>query len=246
MGREKFGSKVTKATIALIGDYDATVPAHVAIPKAIELANATLGTDVAAEWIHTSELTGPVADHLHDHTGIWAIPASPYANMDGALAAIRFARETNRPFLGTCGGFQHALIEYVRNVLGHAEADNLESNPNTEMPLVAPLECALVEKSGDISFTEHSRLSEIFKGQTAHEGYRCSYGFNDDYRKLIDASPLNFTGFDPDGSPRAMELPDHPFFMATLFQPERAALRGESHPLVEAFVQAVSGPQETL
>ncbi len=75
------------------------------------------------------------------------MPASPYASADGAFAAIRFARENARPFLGTCGGFQHAVIEYARNVIGITDADHAETNPGADMPLIAPLACSLVEVS---------------------------------------------------------------------------------------------------
>jgi CTP synthase (UTP-ammonia lyase) len=110
--------------LALVGDHDLTVPAHQAIPVALGLSGERPGVSVDPVWTHTSTLGPDVAQQLAGFTGIWCVPASPYANADGALAAIRFAREGGRPFLGTCGGFQHALLEYTRNILGHAQADH--------------------------------------------------------------------------------------------------------------------------
>ncbi len=224
--------------IAMVGDYSTDVPAHRAIPEALAVAADKLGYRIEHEWCETIDLNRPVDRQLASYDGIWCVPASPYANMDGALDAIRFARETGCPFIGTCGGFQHALIEYVRNVLGYHEADNGETNPDANMAIVAPLECVLVEAAGDIEFSTGSKMASIMGSGLVRETYRCSYGFNPRYRHLIDASELNFTGFDPDGAPRAFELPEHPFYVGTLFQPERSALYDKEHPLITAFVDA--------
>ena len=131
--------------IALVGDFDPSVPAHQAIPQALRLSAGRLGVTVAPVWVHTSTVGPEVATQFAEFAGIWCVPASPYANTDGALAAIRFARESGRPFLGTCGGFQHVLLEYARNVLGHGEADHAETSPDAAMPLISRLSCSLVE-----------------------------------------------------------------------------------------------------
>src|SRR6266478_1625832 len=131
--------------IGLVGDYNAEVKAHVAIPKALALAGQSNGCNIAPCWIHTSSISDPLDSRLAGFDGLWCVPASPYANMEGALRAIRFARETHRPFLGTCGGFQHAVIEYARNVLGLADADHTETNPRAVLPLISQLSCSLVE-----------------------------------------------------------------------------------------------------
>src|SRR4051794_1443759 len=95
--------------IALIGDFSATVRAHKAIPVALELAAKVTGCVVIPNWIHTASLEEKVNDQLASYDGIWCVPASPYANFEGALRAISCARQQLRPFLGTCGGFQHAV-----------------------------------------------------------------------------------------------------------------------------------------
>jgi CTP synthase (UTP-ammonia lyase) len=171
------------------------------------------------------------------------VPASPYADMDAALAAIRMARESGRPFLGTCGGFQHALIEYVRNVLGLADADHAETNPEAERMVIAPLACSLVEKAGALRLCAGSRLREIYGADAAEEVYHCRYGLNPRYAGALFGNPatgLRVGATDDAGEVRAVELAGHPFFVATLFQPERSGLRGVAHPLITAFVAAVS------
>ena len=228
------------ARLALIGDYDARKTAHIAIPRALEIAGKSTGANLDWEWIGTDRVFN-AAETLADFTGAWVTPGSPYVNMDGALAAVRHARESNLPFLGTCGGFQHALVEFARNVAGITGADHAETNARASDPVVTALSCSLVDQTGGITFTPGSRLHDIFNDRPAHEGYHCNYGVNPAYRARLEASGLRFTGFDDSGDIRAFELPGHRFFLGTLFQPERSALRGVSHPLIEAFVAAAAG-----
>ena len=223
--------------IGLIGDYNPSIEAHQAIPIALQLAAEKILKPVTFRWIGTDTIANNV-NVLADCDGVWCVPGSPYADMDGALLAIRFAREDFRPFLGTCGGFQHALVEFARNVLGHAHADHAESSPDAEMPLISRLTCSLVEKSGHVQFEPQSRLSEIYGSSFADEKYHCNYGVNPDFASLLTTSSLQIAARDSDGEIRAVELRGHPFFFATLYQPERSALRNLPHPLIVAFVQA--------
>jgi CTP synthase (UTP-ammonia lyase) len=222
--------------LALIGDYNPEVVAHRAITLALELARKNTGRACEWNWIGTDTLTD-APRQLDGYDGVWCVPASPYRNMEGALAAIRFAREDKRPFLGTCGGFQHALIEFARHVAGVVGAEHAETNATARDLVVTPLACSLVGQQGDITFTPGSQLHAIFNGQPAREGYHCNYGPNPAYRARFESTGLRFTGFDSAGQIRAMELPGHPFFIGTLFQPERSALEGRRHPLIEAFVR---------
>jgi CTP synthase (UTP-ammonia lyase) len=228
----------TTARIALIGDYDPSVPAHVAIPLALDLAANVIECRVEPAWLATPSLAADAAMTLASFHGVWCVPASPYASMDGALNAIRFARERGVPFLGTCGGFQHTLIEYARNVRGHVIADHAESNPHAALPLIGPLSCPLVEASGRVSFVGGSRVRTFYGRPEAEETYRCRFGLNDEHRALVADDRLRLTGFDDNGEPRVAELAGHPFFVATLYQPERSALVSREHPLVRAFLRA--------
>jgi CTP synthase (UTP-ammonia lyase) len=227
-----------KIRIALIGDYDAAVVAHQAIPHALALAAAAADVEVAAEWLPTDGITSDTEIAAFD--GFWCVPASPYRSTDGALRAIRFAREQDRPFLGTCGGFQHAVLEYARSVLGWSNAGHAEIDPAADMLVVTSLECALVEVHGTVRFRPGSKLSEAYGVAEAVQGYHCRYGLNPDIAAALTAGPLRVAAEDAAGDVRAVELDGHRFFVATLFQPERAAMRGEVPPIALAFVRAAA------
>ena len=227
--------------IALIGDYDPHVTAHQAIPVALGMAAEQLQLDVQLQWLATDGIDADTA--LGDFDGFWCVPASPYRNMAGALRAIRFAREHQRPFLGTCGGFQHAVLEYARHVLGWADAEHGETSPDGSRVLLTPLTCSLVEVVDSIHLVAGSLIATAYEKTEIDEGYRCSYGVNPEFEGELFKRALRRTGHDSAQAVRAMELQGHPFFVATLFQPERAALKGTLPPLVRALIQACAGQQ---
>jgi CTP synthase (UTP-ammonia lyase) len=228
--------------IGLIGDFNPQVKAHVAIPQALALAAQEIKQEVEVNWLATTLLEHSPETLRSGYSALWCVPASPYASMEGALTAIRFAREQGIPFLGTCGGSQHALIEYARNVLSLTEADHAESNPSTSLPLIAPLLCALVEASDTVLLKPGSRIAAIYGVEAIVEQYHCSFGLNSQYLSLFEQSGLHITGVANNGEARAFELNEHPFFIGTLFQPERSAFAGVVHPLIKAFLQAVAIP----
>ena len=224
--------------VGLIGDFDPSVTAHQAIPRALALAAAAAGAPVVPEWVPTAEIATDGRVAAYD--ALWCVPASPYRSTAGALRAIRFARERGRPFLGTCGGFQHAVLEYARTVLGWTDADHGETAPDAARLVVTPLECALVEARGTVRFRPGSRLRAAYGALEAVEGYHCRYGLNPAVRAALTSGPLRVAAEDDAGDVRAVELDGHPFYVATLFQPERGALRGETPPVVTAFIQAAT------
>ncbi len=225
--------------IALVGDYDENIVAHRAIPIALELAAKDLRADVSWEWLHSRELQPTAEARLETYAAVWCVPGSPYLNTQGVIEAIRFARLQRRPFLGTCGGFQHAILEYAQAVWS-IDAMHAETNPDAEDPVIAPLACSLVEVRDGLRFEPGSRLRAIYGRDSATEEYRCNYGLNPRYADRLQSGPLKIAARDEDGGVRAVELFEHPFFIGTLFQPERAALRGQTPPLVKAFVEAVA------
>lgn len=222
--------------IALIGDYNREVIAHQAIPLALTMAAESAALNVQFEWLPTDSITS--ATQLNGFDGFWCVPASPYRDMDGALLAIRYAREQQRPFLGTCGGFQHAVLEYARNVLGWADAEHGETSPDAARALLTPLSCSLVEAVDSIRLVEGSLIANAYGALDIREGYHCRYGVNPEFETQLLTQSLRATGHDSAGDLRAVELRGHPFFVATLFQPERAALAGTIPPLVSALLKA--------
>lgn len=230
-----------QARIGLVGDRSDEVRAHQAIPRAFELIAQASGPKVTVSWLSTRELADRRVETIaRGLDGLWCVPGSPYASMDGALAAIRHARESGLPFLGTCGGFQHALIEVARNVLGVANADHAESNPDGDILLIDRLSCSLVGVRGRLHLISGSRLAEIYGVSTINESYHCNFGLNPKHRALIESSALRTVALDDAGDVRAVELPGHPFFVATLYQPELSALTDQIHPLVRAFAAAAA------
>lgn len=222
--------------IALVGDYDPQVTAHQAIPLALEMAADALRLNLRYHWLATDSITE--SEQLQPFTGFWCVPASPYRSLEGALLAIRFAREQQRPFLGTCGGFQHAVLEYARHVLGWADAEHGELAPDAPRALLTPLSCSLVETSDSIHLQADSLIAAAYGELEIHEGYHCRYGVNPAFEEQLLKHPLRPSGYDSAGDLRAVELVDHPFFLATLFQPERAALAGRVPPLARGLLAA--------
>jgi CTP synthase (UTP-ammonia lyase) len=229
--------------IGLVGDYSPDVAAHAAIPRAVDLASQGLAHRPELLWLATSRIAQDDGHPLEGCDALWCVPGSPYASMDGALRAIRFARERGVPFLGTCGGFQHALIEYARDVLGLVEADHAESSPEAALALIAPLACSLVGERGTIRLSPGSRVAAIYGRAEIVEEYHCRYGLDPRYQSLLREGDLRITGYDAAGEARVIELAAHPFFIATLFQPERSAFAGVAHPLIAAFLRATAGVQ---
>ncbi len=221
--------------IALVGDYNHDVPAHQAIPLAIDDAAAVLDITADYDWLATTELTSP--EDLVGYDAIWLVPASPYKNADAAFIAARYARENSVPFLGTCGGFQHALIEYARNVFGWQDAAHAETDTAGRM-VIAPLTCSLVEVADTIELRANTLIAKAYGQEEIEEEYRCNYGVSPEFAQELEKGDMRVTGWDAQGEIRAVELVTHPFFVATLFQHERAALAGRPAPLVQALLRA--------
>jgi CTP synthase (UTP-ammonia lyase) len=220
--------------IALVGDFNQQQKAHQAIPKALGASEGS----VESVWVPTDSVGQ--GESLAEFDGIWCVPGMPYRNADGALTAIRYARTSLTPFLGTSAGFQYALIEYARNALGFADAEHQKSRPNAAMPLISPLGCALAGVKARVRFTDGSILRKAYGTAQSVEEYHCSFGLNGRYRRLMESGPLSVSAVDDQHEIRAVELDGHPFFVATLFQPEmRSAAEGSpANALISAFVTA--------
>jgi CTP synthase (UTP-ammonia lyase) len=115
--------------VGIIGDFDPNFRPHTATDDALGHAAGAAGVTVEVEWLPTPPLEQQATDTVQRFDALWCAPGSPYQSLNGALNAIRLAREEGRPFIGTCGGFQHVVIEYARNVLGFADAQHAEYDP---------------------------------------------------------------------------------------------------------------------
>lgn len=228
-------SNTSTVRVGLIGDRDLSVTAHRAIEQALPLTADVSGIHLEYEWLATDLLD---VARLDEFDGLWCVPASPYRDTARALAAIGYAREHRVPFLGTCGGFQHAVLEYARNALQWRDAEHGELPSEGGRAVIAPLSCALVEARQSIRLLADSHIATAYNTATIEEGYRCSYGLSPEFAAALLAGPLRATGWDEGGEVRAIELQGHPFFVATLFQPERVALQGQVPELVRSWLRA--------
>lgn len=219
--------------VALIGDYNEQQKAHTAISRSLAAAS---DDSVESVWVATDSVGR--GDSLAQFQGIWCVPGMPYRNADGAIRAIRHARVTRTPFLGTSAGFQYALVEFARNALGLAEADHQKSNPKCGIPLISPLDRAMAGARGRVRFMDGTILRKAYGAKESVEEYHCSFGLNPKYQRLLEGSQFWVAGVDDQHDIRAFELDGHPFFVATLFQPEMRVNEGTPSPLVNAFVHA--------
>ncbi|WAL68301.1 hypothetical protein ORV05_11215 [Amycolatopsis cynarae] len=224
------------ARIALVADRSANVRSHTRIPLLVEALREREHLELDAYWVPTPDAAEPGA--LAGFDGIWLLPGSPYESEEGALAAVGTARTAGIPFLGTCAGFQHMLLEYARSVAGLAGVAHGEAEPEAAEQLIAPLACSLVGHEGAVNLTPGSLAERLLGGNRTTERYHCSYGLNPSYLDTLAAHGIAFTGVDDAGDVRVAELPGHPFFLATLFQPELAGDGSRPHPFVAAFARA--------
>ncbi|MCU1359346.1 MAG: hypothetical protein JWN99_635 [Ilumatobacteraceae bacterium] len=223
------------ARLALIGDRSPLVQAHVRLPGILDAFDDDGEAAIDSYWLASTDVA---AVDLAGFDGIWLLPGSPYRSADGALTAAQFAREGGVPFLGTCGGFQHMLLEFARTVCGLA-VDHAENDPQTEAPLIKALDCSLVGEERTVHVVPVTRCANILGTEPRTERYFCSYGLDEAYLDDLTGAGLVIAGRDQQGDIRLAELPDHPFFVGSLFQPELSSSRAWVHPLIRAFLQAV-------
>ncbi|MEU7484126.1 hypothetical protein [Streptomyces sp. NPDC042319] len=243
------------ARIALVGDRSPGVLAHTRIPALLDAPARRDGPALDAYWIPTPD--AEPAGSLTGFDAVWLVPGSPYRSEAGAVAAVRTAREQGIPFLGTCGGFQHALLEFARNVCGLTDVGHAENHPETGDPLIVPLACSLRGHEGAVEVAAGSLAERLLGAERTVERYRCSYGPSPDRLDVLRAHGMRFSGVDAGGTGKGVEaagtgsaladrrnevriaeLPGHPFFLATLFQPELAGDGTRPHPLIRALATA--------
>ncbi|SDT64129.1 glutamine amidotransferase-related protein [Actinoplanes derwentensis] len=244
--------------IALVGDRSPSVRAHTRIPALLDVLRDEADLDVY--WIPTPAARDPAA--LRGFDGIWLVPGSPYRSPEGGINAARIARTEGIPFLGTCGGFQHAMLEFARNVCGFTTAAHAEDSVDADHPLPGPrdpqdspeggeddliveLACSLVGHEAAVDLTFGSLIERLLGASRTVERYHCSYGLAESHLDLLTTHGMRFTGRDESGAIRAAELSDHPFYLATLFQPELSGDGTDPHPIIRGFIQAVSEKQPT-
>ena len=226
--------------IGIIGDYDLERASHKATNEALKHSADYLKINIEIQWLPTQSLERDVEKSVCIFDGLFCAPGSPYKSMRGAIKAIQFARENDYPFIGTCGGFQHAVIEYAQNKLGLTEAKHIEYDPNGSNLFITALSCSLIGETRRILINKNSKVYKFYNKTEVEERYNCNFGLNPDNQKLLDEGGFKVVGTDEKGEARILELTQNKFFIATLFQPQLSSLPTNPHKLILAYLTCLN------
>jgi CTP synthase len=240
-------SKTVK--IALVGKYCDLHDSYISVVEAVRHAGMAHHVTAELKWINSETLSDAnIAAELDAVDGILVPGGFGDRAIDGMILAIKYAREKRRPYLGLCLGMQLAVVEYARNVLGLAEAHSTEFAPDTPHPLVHLL--GDQDADGNLGGTlrlgsypcrlaEGSKAFALYGQADIAERHRHRFEVNNAYRDRLTAGGLNLVGLSPDGRIVEMiELPEHPFFIATQAHPEFKSRPIRAHPLFAGLVRA--------
>jgi CTP synthase (UTP-ammonia lyase) len=221
--------------VGVIGDFNPNYENHLATNAALSHSAKQLEVEVRVEWLSTREMD---TYELERFNAFICAPGSPYNSFEGALKGIRFAREKNVPFIGTCGGFQYAIIEYARDVMGVRDAEHAEVNSSSCNLFVTPLTCSLVGKTEKVNIIPGSRAFSVYGTSSTMERFHCNYGLNPLRRDEITAAGLCVCAYDSLGEVRIVELPKARFYFGTLFVPQATSTQINPHPMISGLLRA--------
>jgi len=235
--------------IAIVGKYVRLSDAYLSVVEALRHAALEIGGDLNLRWINSEDITEQTVDrHLGNVNGIVVPGGFGPRGIDGKIAAIRYAREHQIPFLGLCLGMQCSVIEWAQNVSKLADANSAEFEPGSQNPVInlLPEQQDIVELGGTMRLglypcrvMPNTLADKLYQEEVVYERHRHRYEFNNAYRTLFLESGYMISGTSPDGRLVEMiELPGHPFFIASQFHPEFQSRPNQPHPLFRGFVQA--------
>jgi CTP synthase len=234
--------------IAVVGKYTALIDAYKSIAEALVHGGIANDVGVEIDWVSSEELEDRGPSFLDGYGGVLIPGGFGVRGTDGMVDAVRFARESGLPFLGICLGLQCAIIEFARNVCGLEESHSHEFNRETTNPVISLMDAQynVTEMGGTMRLGAYpcrlqdgSVARELYGASEVAERHRHRYEVNNEYREDLGKSGMRFSGLSPDGGlVEIVELPDHPFFLATQFHPELRSRPMSPHPLFTAFVAA--------
>ncbi len=228
--------KKSRSRIAILGDFNPVYHTHLALNDSILQVCNHLGTFLQCDWISTDVFDTKVVFEKGLYSSLWIAPGSPYKDFENVLNAIRYTRTNNIPTLGNCGGFQHMVIEFARNVCGIAQADHEETNADSSDLVIHKLACSLAGLEENLTIIDRkSIIYSILEKQKFPARYFCSYGLNEKYYQVLQQNGLIFTTRSDEGAIRSFELKSHPFFVGTLFQPALVSSDDEPNPVLVEF-----------
>jgi CTP synthase len=238
-------------TIAVVGKYTQLSDAYLSVVEALRHAGAEHATKINLEWVDSEACDTPegVATAL-GHVDAVVVPGGfGSRGIEGKIQAIRYAREHNKPFLGLCVGLQCAVIEFARHVAGLADANSVEFDEATPHPVIVMMDEQeqITDKGGTMRLGVYpchleadSLAAQVYGSTVVQERHRHRYEFNNTYRDALKEKGLRFSGTSPNQHlVELIELPSHPYFVATQYHPEFKSRPDKAHPLFSGLVAAV-------
>lgn len=246
---ESLRNPSTDVRIAMVGKYISLHDAYLSVVEALKHGGIAAKASVDIKWIDSEELDATnVSQMLNDVDGILVPGGFGTRGTEGKIEAIKYARENNIPFLGICLGMQMALVEYARHVVGFADANSIELNPDTTHPVIAlmPEQNGITNIGGTLRLgaypcvlKEGSLAHKLFGRDEISERHRHRYEVNNDYIEELEKAGMVFSGKSPDGRiVEMLELPSHPYFIATQGHPEFKSRPNRAHPLFRGLIES--------
>ena len=239
-----------EVTIAVVGKYTHLEDSYLSIKEALLHAGAQLSTKVRIKWVESEALEGSAMpqDVIGPVDGVLVPGGFGSRGSEGKIRAVQYARERKTPYLGICFGFQLAVVEYARHVLGLEGANSTELSPKTPHPIIDILpEQKQVSNLGGtmrlgaspVRIDRGTLAARLYGVEEVQERHRHRYEVNPDYHARLAKGGLVFSGKDPAG--RLMEIaeiPDHPYFIGSQFHPEFKSRPEKPAPLFLGLVEA--------
>ena len=247
-------------TVGIVGKYVELPDAYLSVVEALRHGGLAHGVEVNVTWIASDDLNpepgsepdgaARVEQVLRGLDGVLVPGGFGIRGVEGKIAAISWARRHEVPFLGLCLGLQSAVIEFARTTLGLPDAHSAEFEPGCADPVIdlMPDQREITDKGGTMRLGEYpaklapgSRTRAAYGDEpVVYERHRHRYEVNNRYRPALEAAGLVFSGVSPnDRLVEFIELPDHPWFVATQAHPELKSRPTRPHPLFASFVEAM-------
>lgn len=235
--------------IAIVGKYVRLGDAYISVVEALQHAAISTHGRLRVRWVNSEDLeNAPAESQLEGVDGVLVPGGFGIRGVDGKIAAIKYARDRQIPFLGLCLGMQCSVIEWARNVEGLKDANSAEFNPYTSAPVInlLPDQHNVVDLGGTMRLgvypchvLPNTLAFKLYQEDVIYERHRHRYEFNNHYRSLLLESGYVISGTSPDGRlVEIVELPKHPFFLACQFHPEFQSRPSNPHPLFQGFIKA--------
>ena len=238
-----------EVTVALVGKYTQLHDAYISVVEALKHGGVANHAEVHIKWVDSETVTKEnIGEILGDVSGILVPGGFGSRGIDGKILAIQYARENNIPFLGLCLGMQLSIVEFARDVVGYSDAHSAELDPSTVHPVIhlMPDQNGIEDIGGTLRLgsypcvlNKESKAYQLYGEETIHERHRHRYEVNNDYRTVLQENGMMLSGISPDGRIVEMiEIPSHPWFIATQAHPELKSRPNRPHPLFRGFVEA--------